>query len=173
MMVRFFQFFFNKAVFAVGRMRGCFWGLFCKKVGKNFFLMKGCYVMGPSGVEIGNNVSVNRFTTISGQGGLKIGSNVMIGPNCNILTSNHGYDDLSKPMMEQGTSMGTIVIDDDVWLGANVVILPNITIGKGAIVGANAVVTKNVEPFSIVGGVPARHIKYRFSSKSKEVKGLD
>ncbi len=158
---------FNKTVFLTSRMRAVFWGLFCKKMGVGVYIMKGCYIMSPFGIEIGNNVSINRYTTISGQGGLRIGNNVMIAPNCNILTSNHEYRKRGVPMMSQGESMGLVVIKDDVWLGANVVVSPGVTIGEGSIVGANAVVTKNVDPYTIVGGVPARFIKNRFNEDHK------
>ena len=74
------------------------------------------------------------------------------------------FKDWGKPIRFQAFESGPVIIEDDVWLGANVVVLPNVKIGKGAIIGANAVVTKNVAPYSIMGGVPAKFIKYRFSS---------
>ncbi|MDD5476675.1 MAG: acyltransferase [Candidatus Omnitrophica bacterium] len=139
-----------------------------KRMGKKVYIMNSCMIGSPSGIEIGDHVCINHHTTISGIGSLKIGSFVMIGPNCNILTANHGFSDLGKPMMFQDIAIGSVEIGDDVWLGANVVILPNVKIGRGAIVGANAVVTEDVPAFAIVGGVPARLIKYRFSQEGME-----
>jgi len=108
-------------------------------------------------------VSINHHTALSGPGGLEIGNFVMMGSNCNILTSNHNFDKHDVPMMFQGTKPGKVVIKDDVWLGANVIILPNVTVGRGSIIAAGAVVNKDVPDFSIVGGVPAKVLKYRFS----------
>jgi acetyltransferase-like isoleucine patch superfamily enzyme len=159
---------FNNIVFGLARIRASFWRLFCKRMGKNVFIMKNCYLMSPGGIEMDSHININHHTTISGQGGLKIGNYVLIGPNCNILTSNHHYMNWERPMLQQGAKCGPVIIEDDVWLGANVVVLPDVKIGRGAIVGANAVVTKNVEPFSIVGGIPAKHIKYRFSDEEME-----
>ncbi len=86
----------------------------------------------------------------------------MIAPNVSILNSTHKYEQVDIPMIEQGEETNlNPVIEDDVWIGRNVVIMPNIKIGKGSIIGSGAVVTKNVEPYSIVGGVPAKLIKKR------------
>jgi maltose O-acetyltransferase len=137
-------------------------------MGKYVYIMKGCYLMSPAGIEIGHHVSINHHATLSGQGRLVIGNYVLIGPNCNVLTSNHGFSDWKKPILIQSVCVGPITIEDDVWLGANVVVLPNVKIGRGAIVGANAVVTKDVEAYSIVGGVPAKLIKYRFPAEEIE-----
>lgn len=149
-------------------MRARFWKLFIKKMGKKVFIMDSCIISSPLGIEIGDHVCINHHTTISGKGSLKIGNFIMIGPNCNILTADHGSKNQTEPMMFQEIVYGPVEIEDDVWLGANVVILPNVKIGRGAIVGANAVVTKNVPAFAIVGGVPAKLIRYRFSKEEME-----
>jgi len=162
------QEFYNKFVFCFASIRAGFWKMFLKKVGKKVYIMHSCMISSPSGIEIGDHVCINHHTTISGIGLLKIGSFVMIGPNCNILTANHGFSDHTKPMMFQKAVLGRIEIEDDVWLGANVVILPNVKIGRGAIIGANAVVTEDVPAYAVVGGVPAKLIKYRFSKDEIE-----
>lgn len=117
--------------------------------------------MSPNKVEIGNDVLINSDTKIGGQCGIKIGNGVLIGYNVNLVSQNHEYANPDIPIRKQGYYGGPLTIEDDVWLGANVVVLPNIRIGKGAIVGANAVVTKDVAPYAIVGGVPAKTIKSR------------
>ncbi len=101
-------------------------------------------------------------------GSLKIGNFVMIGPNCNIITANHGFADHAQPMMFQDAVPEPVKIEDDVWLGSNVVILPNVTVGRGAIIGANSVVTRDVPAFAIVGGVPTKVIRYRFPEEKME-----
>lgn len=130
-------------------------------MGRNVTIMGNCMIYSPHGIEIGDYTSINHHSIISGQGGLRIGKYVMIGSNVHILTSLHGFKKRDVPMRFQAIEYGKVVIEDDVWIGTNVVIMPGVTIGKGAIIGANAVVTKDVETYSIVGGVPAKLIKYR------------
>ncbi len=136
-----------------------------KRMGKKVYIMGSCMIGSPSGIEIGDHVCINHHTTISGIGSLKLGSFIMIGPNCNILTSNHGFKSWHNPMMFQEVSSGAVEIGDDVWIGANVVVLPNVKIGRGAIIGANAVVADDIPAFAIAGGVPAKIIRYRFSEE--------
>jgi maltose O-acetyltransferase len=91
-----------------------------------------------------------------------IGKNVMMGPDCYVYTRNHQFDRTDIPMIDQGfKDKEPVIIEDDVWIGARVIILPGVKIGKGSIVGAGAVVTKDVEPYSIVAGVPAKLIRKR------------
>ena len=108
----------------------------------------------------------------SGNEKLIIGKYVSIGPNVHfILASEHDYKNLStypwltyyckKP--NEALSKGSIIIDDDVWIGLGVIVNSGVHIGRGAIVASGAVVVKDVEPYSIVGGNPAKHIKYRFN----------
>lgn len=86
----------------------------------------------------------------------------MIGPYCFIYTSNHCTKRTDIPMFRQGDSVPRpVIISDDVWIGARVTILPGVHIGKGAIIGAGAVVTKDVPEYAVVGGNPAKIIKYR------------
>lgn len=112
-------------------------------------------------VEIGNHCSINPYSVLYGTGKIKIGNNVRIAAHTVIVSSMHRYERVDIPIMQQGIEARGITIEDDVWIGAGVRILDGIVIGKGAIVGAGAVVTKNVPSFSIVAGVPARHIKNR------------
>ncbi|MBV5329482.1 MAG: hypothetical protein JZU65_17965 [Chlorobium sp.] len=96
-----------------------------------------------------------------GHGGLKIGDNVSIATGSVIVPANHNFTRRDIPFKLQGSTGHGIVLEDDIWVGANVTILDGCRIGKGAIIGAGAVVTKDVAPFSIVGGVPAQFIKER------------
>lgn len=96
------------------------------------------------------------------RGPLEIGEDVMMGPNVIIMTSSHRHDDINTHMIFQGNTPPNMVkIEDDCWMGFNVIILPGVRIGKGSIIGAGAVVTKSVPPYSVVGGVPAKVIKSR------------
>lgn len=103
---------------------------------------------------IGKNSIISKYVTI--------GDNVMIGPYLLCYTQNHAFDLMDVPMIDQGFSEAKpIVIGNDVWIGARVIVLPGVTIGDGCIIGAGAVVTKSIPPYSIAGGSPARVIKSR------------
>jgi galactoside O-acetyltransferase len=111
-------------------------------------------------IKIGNNVSFNYNVMVNAdvKGEIIIEENALFGPNVVIRASGHRYENIGIPIREQGHHKGKIVIKSGAWIGANAVILPNVTVGRGAIVGAGAVVTKDVNKFEIVGGVPARRI---------------
>ena len=134
-------------------------------LGDNIFIGLNCKIFAchESKVKIGDNFECNNNVMINarGSGEILIGENVLIGPNVVIRSNNHKFGIVKKPIKEQGMTSGKIKIEDDVWIGSNVVILPNTIIGKGAIVAAGAVVTSDVESFSIVGGVPAKQIGIR------------
>lgn len=94
--------------------------------------------------------------------GVTIGDYVMIAPHCVIVEGSHEFRKLGKPMLLAGDfSKGPIIIEDDVWIGASCTILQNVRIGKGSIIGANSLVNKNVDPYSIMAGVPAKVIGSR------------
>jgi len=112
-------------------------------------------------IKIGDHCLINHFCALYGHGGLTIGHHVMIATQTVIIPANHRYDDLGVPMSEQGHTTLGITIADDVWIGAGVRILDGVHIGKGAVVGAGAVVTKDVPEYAVVAGVPAQVIKYR------------
>jgi galactoside O-acetyltransferase len=156
----------------------------CKKVGSECYFEMGMRFENPENIEIGESSSfgrnaflqasqsrikigshvslnVNAFF-VSGPGGdIGIGDNVIIGPNVVIRAVDHNYVDLNIPIRQQGHIPGKIFIGNDVWIGGNVVITKDVMIGDHSIVGAGSVVTKDVEPFSIVGGVPAEFISKR------------
>ena len=106
---------------------------------------------------MGEDAALSPGVTVDASGGLiRIGKQVAIGPGTVLRAANHCFDSLEKPIMLQGHLYGEIVIEDDVWIAANCTITPGTRIGHGAVVGAGAVVTRDVEPYAIVGGVPAR-----------------
>lgn len=129
-----------------------------EKCGKNINIEKNAEFA--YSVEIGDNSGLGINCRISGK--TIIGNNVMMGPNVSIFTKNHVYDRTDIPMNLQGMSVEkTVIIEDDVWIGANVTILNGIKISKGAIIGAGSVVTRNIPEYAIVGGNPAKILKYR------------
>jgi maltose O-acetyltransferase len=139
--------------------RACVKRLF-SYVGKEVNIEKGVIFGSGKGIEIDDYSGIGIDARV--QGPLKIGKNVMMGPEVIIYTHNHNFDRLDIPMIAQGISEAKeVIIEDDVWIGARVIILPGVRIKQGAIISAGAVVTKNVEAYSIVGGVPAKVIKSR------------
>lgn len=113
-------------------------------------------------VVIGAYCQINPFTVIYGGSGVYIGDNVMIAPHCMIAAGDHDFRQIEKPIRFAGNlSKGPIVIEDNVWIGANCTITDGVHIGRDAVVGAGSVVTRNVAPYDIVAGVPARVIANR------------
>jgi acetyltransferase-like isoleucine patch superfamily enzyme len=115
--------------------------------------------MSQSGITIGRDSLIGEYSVIRGQGGVKIGDRVYTSPFTQIIAVNHVFDDPDRPFVEQGITAEGIVIEDDVWLGAGAIITDGVRVGKGAVVAAGAVVTKDVPPHTVVGGVPAKPIK--------------
>ena len=112
--------------------------------------------------EMGEGSSIAQNCSISGESvGVFIGKNVMIAPNVVIVAFNHGYEQTDLPMVKQIISEASVIIEDDVWIASNCTIGKGVRIGKGSIIAANSFVNKDVPPYSIVGGVPAKVIKMR------------
>lgn len=131
---------------------------FLIRVGKNVNIEKGAQIT--SLMSIGNNSGVGINARMHGQ--ISIGNNVMMGPECIIYTINHAFMQLDKPMCQQGFSkMKPVTIGNDVWIGGRVIILPGVNISDGAIIGAGSVVTKDIPKYAIVGGNPAKILKFR------------
>lgn len=108
-------------------------------------------------VIIGNHTRVGLHNTIIGP--VTIGDYVNLAQGITVTALNHNFADTDKRIDKQGVSTSPVVIEDDIWIGANAVILPGVTIGNHSVVAAGAVVTKNVPPHSLVAGVPAKIIK--------------
>ena len=108
-------------------------------------------------IVIGDHTRIGIHNTIIGP--VAIGSHVNLAQGITVTALNHNFEDAEKRIDEQGVSTKQVVIGDDVWIGANVVVLPGVTIGMHCVVAAGAVVTKDVPPHSLVAGVPAKIIK--------------
>lgn len=131
---------------------------FCRKVGTNVNIQRKAVIS--KDFSIGDNSGIGEDSIVGKY--TIIGDNVMMGPQCCIYTRNHRHDYISKPMIEQGMEeWRPVTIGNDVWIGNRVIILPGVKIGNGVIIGAGAVVCKDVPDFVIVGGSPAKILKYR------------
>lgn len=150
-------------------LRGCaFFGkirsIICKPLfgycGKNVRVEPLAFFHSGRNISIGDDSSIGERSRILGK--VTIGQDVMMGEEVIVITQNHHFERLDIPMCQQGFQKEEpVVIADDVWIGARVIILPGITVGKGAILAAGAIVTKDVPEYAIVGGNPAKLIKMR------------
>lgn len=146
----------------IGRgLRSAFLGCFVKEVGCNNVFQSLLWITTPKSVTIGSNCNFARGVYIAGGGGVTVGNWVGLGPDVKIWSVNHRFTDPDTPWMQQGWDLKPVVIEDDVWIGAAAFVMPGVTIGKGAIVSACAVVGKSVPPYAIVAGNPGRVIGWR------------
>ncbi|WP_165222776.1 acyltransferase [Affinirhizobium pseudoryzae] len=133
-------------------------------VGRSSWIAGHAIVRGE--IDLGDNVSINPFACLSGR--VRIGSGVRIASHVSIVGFNHGFDDLETPIFRQPLTSKGITIEDDVWIGANAVVLDGVTIGQGAIIAAGAVVSQDIPAYAIAGGVPARVLKSRLPAASSQ-----
>lgn len=131
---------------------------FVLQVGKNVNIQRRVSIS--SKIKIGERSGIGKFSRVAGP--TTIGKFVNMGPECIIFTNNHHHERTDITMQDQGlTEPKEVIIGDDVWIGARVIIMPGVHIGDGSIVGAGAVVTHDIPSYSIAGGVPARVVKNR------------
>lgn len=152
-------FFFNNSLlshFPSQTVRKFFLKIQGLKVGKKVIIYGGFEVRRPKGITIGNHSIIGHKTVMDGRSDLFIGKNVNISEGVMLWTMQHDYN--SEMFVPQGER---VIIEDYAWISARAIVLPGVRIGKGAVVAAGAVVTKNVEAFTIVGGVPAKKIGER------------
>lgn len=148
------------------------------ETGRGFKAGRGSVISAPHRLTIGNNVSVGPRTIIQVDG--RIGDFVMIGMGAQIVgREDHAIDELGIPMLlstwsgdRQQGDRDAVYIGDDVWIGGGAIILSGVSIGDGAVVGAGSLVTRDIEPFAIVGGSPARKIGIRFDSADERAEHL-
>ena len=133
--------------------------LICKHIGSHTNFLMGVELRVPKNISIGNNSVINKRVLLDARGGqILIGNNVDIAQETNIWTLEHNvHDDFHR------TKGGDVIIEDYVWIASRVTILPGVTIGKGAVIASNSVVTKDVPSMAIVGGIPAKVIGERKS----------
>lgn len=147
---------------AVGNLglvsRYCLTKSLAKGVGENVSIQPGAYIFNVQSLTVGNNVSIHPMCYIEAYGGIEIGNDVSIAHCVTIMSVNHGYKDLTIPIKDQPLDPRPVCVKDNVWIGSHVVVLGGVTVGEGAVIAAGAIVTKDVPPYSVVAGVPAKVI---------------
>jgi acetyltransferase-like isoleucine patch superfamily enzyme len=112
-------------------------------------------------IKIGSGTRIGLYTVLNGGDSITLGNKVLISGFVYLQTSMHGFANKEQSVQDQGYDHAPVVLDNDVWLGTHVVIMPGCTLGKGVVVGSNAVVTKSVSEYNVVAGIPAKSIKER------------
>lgn len=167
--IRFRQWYFSKRFKRLGAKSHLGMGLLVYEpknisLGENFSIRQNSILGAINGeLIVGDHVSIAENVTVnaSEKGKIALGNYVLIAPNTVLRASDHVTTRTDQTIREQGHTGGEIIVEDDVWIGANCVVVAGAHIGKGAVIAAGAVVTKDVEPYTIVGGVPAKFLKRR------------
>jgi len=136
--------------------------------GEGLHIHGPCEITSPETMHVGKNTHINRHAFIRAEGGLVIGDNVHIARHLIIYTINHNYKGEAIPY-DHTMIKEPVKIDDNVWIGIRVTIVPGVHIGEGAIIGAGSVVAKDVPPLAIVGGAPAKILGYRDQAHYKKL----
>lgn len=138
--------------------------------GENIVIGPNFKVTHPNLVFLGSNIYIGPNAFLSTVGGLSVGSGTVIGPNLVIYTANHNYKEAKSLPYDEIVISKKVEIEDNVWIGGNVILIPGIKIGEGAVVGAGSVVTRDVEPMSVVGGNPIRLLSKRNKENYNKLK---
>lgn len=128
--------------------------------GKNICIQEPCSIWGEASLTLRENIHIGRHTEIMADGGITIGNNVVISYHCVLWSIDHRYEGDGLPY-DKARIRRPIVIHDNVWIGRNAIVCGGVTIGEGAVVAMGSVVTKDVPPLAVVGGNPARVVKFR------------
>ena len=113
------------------------------------------------GITIGDDTYIGPYCYLGAGGGIQMGRQVTLGAHVHILAENHAFQDASKPIQEQGVTRKGVIIEDDVWIGNQVIILDGVRVGRGSVIGAGSVVTHDVLPHNVVAGNPSRVLRTR------------
>lgn len=147
--------------------------VFFMKISNDVYVHYGLTIMGGDNIEISSNSIIGDKCTLDGRNGLYIGKNVNFSSGVNVYTEQHDYK--NSMFASYSSSIFSVKINDYAWIGPNVIILPGVTIGEGAVIGAGSVVTKDIEPYTLSAGVPAKYIaerpkNLRYKLGSRDVK---
>lgn len=138
-------------------------------IGRGTMIRPSSYYGGDCGygLVIGDNSSIGPYGYVGCSGKIIIGSNVMIGPKCSLFAENHNFKRVDKIIKNQGVNSKGIIIEDDCWIGSNVIILDGVTVGRGSVIGAGTVLTKDVPAFSVVIDKKIKVVRRRDSTSNE------
>jgi len=142
-------------------LRQCLVKSLAASCGDNVALLPDVHLLRPHLLRVGTNVSIHPMCYIDASGGVSIGDNVSIAHGVTVMSTSHLFESRALPIREQGYEYAPTSIGNDVWIGAKATILCGVSVGTGAVIGANSVVTRDVEPYTVVAGSPARPIGHR------------
>jgi acetyltransferase-like isoleucine patch superfamily enzyme len=132
------------------------------RLGNDVHLTRSCTLRAEKRrITVHDGAGINMRSFLDGNGGVEVGPDALLSPGVQVISGNHIFDDPDVPIKYQGTAYGKVTIGEDCWLGTNVIVLPGVTIGRGAVVGAGAVVTKDIPEYSIALGIPAEVVGHR------------
>lgn len=120
-------------------------------------------------VRIGQNTYLGPYVCMAGPGNITIGKNCLIASNTSLYANNHVFSSVELPINQQGITVKGIEIEEDCWIGSGVKVVDGVTIGRGSVIGAGSVVTKDIPPYSVAVGVPARVIRQRIATEMESV----
>lgn len=141
-----------------------------QSIGDNVQICQEFFFTNSTKLSIGDNVYIGPNATISGGGNVLIGSGTIIGPKLTIYTANHRYENATAIPYDDVIIIKPVSVGDNVWIGGNVIILPGVSIGEGSIAAAGSVLVKNIPPFCVVGGNPAKVLKTRNAENYNNLK---
>lgn len=130
-------------------------------VGENVSVREGVHLLNVENLRVGDNVSFHPMVYLDAFGGIDIGNDVAVAHGVTIMSSSHIMDATDIPIADQGVSLAPTKVSSDVWIGAQAVLVGGVTIGTGAVIAANSVVTRDVPDFAVVAGCPARVLRHR------------
>ncbi|HKU16475.1 MAG TPA: acyltransferase [Steroidobacteraceae bacterium] len=162
---------------ALPRYRSCnalkaaFLRLFGARIGKRVVFYPGVWIGPARGLELGDDVDLALGVIVTSGGGVRIGARTLVGYRSQILSTNHRVPPDGGRIFGAGHDRKPVVIGPDVWIGAQVIVLPGVTVGEGAVIAAGSVVTKSVPPYAIVAGVPAHPVRMRRPHESASACG--
>lgn len=146
----------------INSFRAKVYSIYFGSFGKSNTIGRSVNIANVNNIEIGSNVAINaEVYLVASDSKIIIGNDVLIAPRCVLQTQNHLYKNRFELIRNQGSESNDIIIENDVWLGANCIVLPGTKISTGCVVGAGSIVTKNTEPYGVYVGVPARKISER------------
>jgi acetyltransferase-like isoleucine patch superfamily enzyme len=145
----------------LNKIKKSFLELLGAQIGNRVIFYPGLWISPPHNLVIGDDVDLALNVLITTKGGVFIGDRTLVGYGTKIISSNHKIPLQKQKIFESTHISKKVVIENDVWIGANCIILPGVVIGEGAVIAAGSIVTKNVKKYTVVGGVPANLIKNR------------